>query len=738
MTAMVINMKRSGWLSLLGAVLAIMPAGGAMAEKYLWQPVVIGGGGYVPGLVFSRAERDLAYLRTDIGGAYRWDAAQSRWVALMDGMAETRFMGVESLAPDPVDPARIYAAVGMYVGEKAAILASSDRGRSWRVTPVPFAMGGNEDGRGLGERLAIDPRHPETLLFGSRHDGLWRSMDRGQSWQRLSTSPYAGQGAPARNQTHGGVGFVVFDPHSDRVVAGVADSGHAGLWVSHDRGDSWTALPAGPAGLLPVRADFDADGTLYVVYDDWIGPNGVGHGAIQALAPDGAWRDITPPSAGAEGGFGAVAADPANPGVLVATSLDRWHPGDTVWRSRDGGRHWVDLAGPRDATYSPFLDALDGSKAMGHWMTALAIDPFAPGHVAYGTGATVMAARNADQATPAWQVWTQGVEETAPLALDVTSAGTLVSGLGDIGGFVHQRLDRSPPVPFLDPFLPNTNAIDHAGLNPAILVRSGTARHPDPATVITLALSRDGGQHWAPIRVPALKASADSPAQRYDVTGDASIVVGADGGAIVVNTPIPLVTRDDGKTWAPCQGLTDGARVIADKVDPALFYAIDFSTGMIWASNDRAASFAQVAAQGLPVDLTPARPWGREAPMPLVAAPGHAGELWLLLAGTLWHSRDGGKTFATNSRNDIWFGVFGLGAPARGSKWTTLYAWGGADGKSGLWRSIDGGGEWLPINDADHRWGGAVHVIAGNPAKFGEVYVGAGGRGIFIGAPAGK
>ena len=81
-------------------------------------------------------------------------------------------MGIESIAPDPVDSNVVYLAAGMGQWGEAAIWRSADRGASWRITPVPFKMGGNEDGRGLGERLAIDPSRTSTLFFGSRHDGL--------------------------------------------------------------------------------------------------------------------------------------------------------------------------------------------------------------------------------------------------------------------------------------------------------------------------------------------------------------------------------------------------------------------------------------------------------------------------------------------------------------------------------------------------------------------------------------
>ena len=145
------------------AVTAGAPPAPAAVAPYTWHNAEIGGGGFVPGIVFNPAEPGLVYARTDIGGAYRWNPATGRWLPLLDAVGWTDWghNGVVSLATDPVDPNRVYAAAGMYTNSwdpnTGAVLRSADRGATWQAAPLPFKLGGNMPGRGMGERLAIDP-----------------------------------------------------------------------------------------------------------------------------------------------------------------------------------------------------------------------------------------------------------------------------------------------------------------------------------------------------------------------------------------------------------------------------------------------------------------------------------------------------------------------------------------------------------------------------------------------------
>jgi xyloglucan-specific exo-beta-1,4-glucanase len=309
------------------AVSLLSAATTARAPLYTWRNVTVGGGGFAPGIVFSAAARGLAYLRTDMGGAYRFDTKLARWVPLQDGNAIGGYMGVESVAADPVDPNVVYLAAGMSLRGEAAILRSADRGANWAVTPVPFKMGGNEDGRGLGERLAIDPNRTTRLLFGSRHDGLWRSVDRGAHWVKVAAFPLTGLGTPTvARTTHGGLSFVLFDKtRPGRVFVASADPGAPHLFRSDDDGATWAAVAGGPeARMLPVKAVLGSDGVLTISYANGIGPNGSWAKASNGLAVD-------------LYGLGRAAPGAKWPAVYA---IGRKDGVQAVWRSIDGGAGW--------------------------------------------------------------------------------------------------------------------------------------------------------------------------------------------------------------------------------------------------------------------------------------------------------------------------------------------------------------------------------------------------------------
>ena len=715
------------------------------APGYLWRNVTVGGGGFAPDIIFSRAQRGLAYLRTDMGGVYRWSEKRQEWIPLEDGIAQSSYFGIESIAADPVDPNVVYVAAGMYAREPAAILRSEDRGNTWKIFPTPFHMGGNAPGRGVGERLAIDPSDRSTLYFGSRYDGLQRSTDRGETWSRVGSFPIHGVGWRAASRNETGISFVVIDPtsgvkrqRSRRIFVGVTDAGPGHLYRSEDAGATWTAVSRQPRStLLPVQAQLDSRGILYITYSNGVGPNGVTDGAVFRYdTRSGEWADITPEQGAhrVPGGYMGLSVDAQHPGTLVVATLNRWHPGDILWRTTDGGRIWRNLRvlSRRDVAASPFLLWGEPEANFGWWMAGVAIDPFDSGHVAYTTGATVYATRELTEADRGkgmlWKPWVQGIEQTAVLTLASPPQGPhLLSGFGDISGFAHEDLSRSPREQFTHPIFANTDEIDYAGLKPNVVVRSGTPARPPTLGggagagpgAPTLAYSLDYGRSWQP-----LQASGNTSA----------ITVSADGRAFVVTAPVPLVTVDRGRSWVQAHGLPPGAHPISDRVAPLDFYALDFRTSSFYVSTDGGRTFRRHTSRGLPPSLEDDVPRSPEQQWPLIATPGERGDLWVESREGLFHSTDGGRSFSPVA-GGIFVAALGFGKAPPGRRYPELYALGVKRTNLAIWRSSDAGVSWLRINDARHEYGQRFRCIAGDPRVFGRVYVGTDGRGIVYGEP---
>ncbi len=710
------------------------------AKDYVWRSVKVGAGGFVPGIVFSRVERGLAYLRSDMGGAYRWDDRQKTWIPMHDQLAESSYFGTESIAPDPIDPNIVYLAAGMYRNDPSAILRSRDKGKTWQIFPVSFRMGGNEDGRGLGERLAVDPNDNHILYFGSRHDGLMHSTDSGATWKKSATFPLPGRGLPGNGPTNAGLSFVVFDPRSGSrgtatktIVVASADSGTQHLFRSDDAGSTWQPVKGEPkSDFLPAKAEIDGKGVLYITYSKGIGPNGVTDGAVMKLdTHNNVWTDITPDKRPdhPQGGYMGISLDRQHPGTLGVTTMNRWSAGDTVWRSTDGGQTWSDIVGKstRDVSATPFLNWGAKEARLGWWMAAFAIDPFNSDFAAYATGATIYATRDFSDVNKGkvtnWFPWVKGIEQTAIITLASPSAGAhLISGFGDIGGFVHDDLTKSPPRGMSEnPQFNTTNTIDFAPQQTNIIVRSGRPNNGQSP----YGYSEDGGHSWQQIALPTAQNGRDAAP---------AMITSADGKTLIVMTRVPQITRDRGKTWMPVQGLPAIGRPVADGVNPSRFYALDFSNRQIFTSSDGGATFTSSSTTGLPADISHDRPKWAEAAWPLQVTSANEGDLWLVSGQGLFHSVDGGRTFiAAAGRLKVEMLSFGK-APG-GTTYPALFAIGRQGDVRAVWRSDDRGATWVRINDESHQWGTRFRCIAADPRVFGRVYIGTDGRGVLYGEP---
>jgi len=695
-------------------------AAGPSHQPYLWRNVKIGGGGFVSGIVFHPAQRDLVYVRTDVGGAYRWNQEDRSWIPLNDmlGKESATHLGVLSLAVDPNNSNLLYLACGQYTQawEKnhAALLWSRDQGATWSRAALPFKLGGNEDGRSTGERLQVDPHDGGILILGTNHDGLWMSTGHQlDTWRQVAGFPAAG------------VTFVLFDQRSGQpgnptptLYVG-ANSLETSLYRSTDGGKTWTTVSGQPTGLIPHHAALDSAGILYLTYGNHLGPNGLTDGSVWKFNPvDGAWTNITPvkPTGDDKFGYAGLTLDVRRPGTLMVTTLDRWSKGDEIFRSTDGGATWTGLrakaawdhaAAPYTARYQP------------HWMGDIKIDPFNPDRAIFVTGYGVWAcgaltAADSGEATR-WTFRDDGLEETVPAALISPPAGApLLSAIADVDGFRHDDLNASPPAGMYQPAFTSSTSIDFAEMKPAQVVRTHTAGTGRGSC------SLDGGTTWT------LFGSSPPPAF---TNGPGAIAISADGGRLLwlPKGSTPFYSTDSGATWKQSRGGPASTndyrttRPTADRVNPDKFYIYDFIAGRIYASPDGGATFS-VASSSLPLDGGMLR-----------AVPGREGHLWLPTPGGLFRSTNSGAMFSKVSGVQEADQV-GFGKAAPGQDHPAIFLAGRVNDVQGIFRSDDTGATWVLINDDQHRYGW-ISVIIGDPRTYGRVYLGTGGRGIIYGDP---
>ena len=703
----------------------------AAAGPYAWKNVVIKGGGFVSGVVMSPALPGLAFARTDVGGGYRFDPANQRWMPLTDwvGHNNSNLIGIESIAADPTDPHNVYLAAGEYLtAGNGAILSSTDMGRTWTTNAIGAPMGGNVDGRSMGERLVVDPNLPSTLYFGSRNAGLWRSTDSAQTWTQVTAFPTCGttNGCIASGNNSSGTGygltFVLFDPSSGApgiptpaIYVGVGMITGTALYRSTDAGATWEAVAGQPAaGVMPHHAVLDGCGNLYLAYNNGSGPNGVTAGAVwRYTTASGAWTDVSPTHGSF--GFGGLSADAAHPGTLLVTTIDFWSPGE-IYRTTNGGASWTSLvkSAQWDVAGAKWLYWHGtGLPAMG-WMGDVELDPFDPSHALFITGQGLWSTDDVTMADSGaathWTFDDSGLEETVVLDLASPPSGApLLSGVGDIGGFKHDDLTVSPSNGMFDnPIFGNTTSLDFAEGAPLIVARVGTSSSSGGQTG---AYSTDGGATWTPF----VTAPAGS-------SGSGSIAVSADGSTFVwaPKKGTPSYSLDRGTNWAASVGLTAGMLVASDRVNASKFYASGRSGILV--SIDGGKTF--------PVP-TPATTTSTGRPRPLF---GIEGDLWVpTTSGQLLHSQDSGVTFsAVAAVNGVT--AVGFGMPVTPGGYPAVYLAASVNSVWGIYRSDDAGAIWQHIDDAQHQFG-YINCLAGDRRQAGRLYLGTSGRGIVYGDP---
>ncbi len=674
----------------------------AAGTGYSWGNVRIGGGGFVTGLVVHPTEPNLIYIRTDIGGCYRWDPVAEKWIPLMDaiGWEESNLYGIDGIALDRSNPDLVYVAAGKYSwGSPSDVLKSTDRGATWQRTGLNKLFGGNQGERWAGERVAVDPHHGARVMAGTLQDGLWISTDAAATWHK----------APLPAVTEGKrINTVFFDPRPG--AAGVVYVGvkGAGLFRSTDAGLSWSAMAGSPP--TPHRIALDAGGVLFVTATN---------GAFKLVGST--WVDISPQANGPHS-YNGLSAHPSIPGRVLVT---RYWSGfnNFIYLSNDGGSSWTHLNPSASEVNQEKYDVLWAPS--GHFASAVSsitFDPHQPSRVWmtdwYATW------RAPDIGQNLWQRLTQGHEEIVTFDLISTPTGApLHSVVADVAGFRHTDFSTSPAA--RSSTMQDMLSIDWAENNPNRLVRtggrSGLKDSNEQIIYAPSGYSNDNGLTWT-----------DFPSQ---IGTGGRIAISADGTRIVwlPRGTTPRVSTNLGASWQNSSGalatsindIWDWRQPLAaDRVDSNKFYY--YQAGRFYRSDNGGLNWTQVATLH------------NDHGVYMKTVPGQAGGVWVSLNNRgLFRSSDGGSTF-TKLPEISQSKLFAFGrAPSAGAP-PAVFIQGVVNGVAGIFRSDDFGTSWTRINPDNFLAGNSPNAMEGCRQVWGRVYIGTNGRGIYVGeSPSG-
>ena len=131
------------------------------------------------------------------------------------------------------------------------LFKSRDRGASWELVRALWDapqrsqwFGGGYDVPGI-HSICVDPRNSDHVLVGVSCGGVWRTEDGGDSWTVSSTGMRADYMPPELNENE-----AVQDPHRVVRCAGQPDllwcQHHNGIWRSVDNGHHWQEVTSAP------------------------------------------------------------------------------------------------------------------------------------------------------------------------------------------------------------------------------------------------------------------------------------------------------------------------------------------------------------------------------------------------------------------------------------------------------------------------------------------------------------
>jgi photosystem II stability/assembly factor-like uncharacterized protein len=302
-------------------------------------------GGRLTAIAVDPNDPNHVWIGAAAGGVFESSDAGTTWTPVFD---DQQVLNIGALATHPTDSDIVYVGTGEANGSSFSydgngVYRTLDGGQSWQHL-------GLAETRRIG-RIAIDPANPQRVFVAAaggvfapdEFRGVYRSTDGGTTWTRvLFVAPTAGAidlaidpGNPARI-------YAAMWEHYSTPTQWVAGGVNSGIWQSQDGGTSWTRLTSGLPNISPSVGRIGlaiAASSPQTVYAMILDDPGKLIGVYKTTNAGVSWTKQN--TTGAKNAFGGagyycgqIRVDPANANIVYLM--------DVLWaRSIDGGQSYT-------------------------------------------------------------------------------------------------------------------------------------------------------------------------------------------------------------------------------------------------------------------------------------------------------------------------------------------------------------------------------------------------------------